>query len=90
MNTISIPLIGLKADHFRHPLDQTATAKLKQIPGMDLIVRGLLGSVAEQFFALNNLAASVRVGKNQLPHLYQLYQLLVDATLLNIVIYLMP
>lgn len=76
MNPTTIPLIGLKADHFRHPLDQTATANLKQIPGMDLMVRGLLGSVAEQFFALNNLAASVRVGKNQLPHLHQL---LIDA-----------
>ncbi|WP_322742597.1 M48 family metallopeptidase [Synechocystis salina] len=72
----SIPLVGLKADHFRHPLDQMATTNLKQIPGLDLMVRGLLGSVAEQFFALNNLAASVRVGEKQLPHLYQL---LLDA-----------
>ena len=72
----SIPLVGLKADHFRHPLDQVATTNLKQIPGLDLMVRGLLGSVAEQFFALNNLAASVRVGEKQLPHLHQL---LLDA-----------
>ncbi|BAM51309.1 hypothetical protein BEST7613_2378 [Synechocystis sp. PCC 6803] len=72
----SIPLVGLKADHFRHPLDQMATTNLKQIPGLDLMVRGLLGSVAEQFFALNNLAASVRVGEKQLPHLHQL---LLDA-----------
>lgn len=68
--------MGLKADHFRHPLDQMATTNLKQIPGLDLMVRGLLGSVAEQFFALNNLAASVRVGEKQLPHLHQL---LLDA-----------
>ena len=68
----SIPLVGLKADHFRHPLDHMATTNLKQIPGLDLMVRGLLGSVAEQFFALNNLAASVRVGEKQLPHLHQL------------------
>ncbi|WP_347338280.1 M48 family metallopeptidase [Synechocystis sp. FACHB-383] len=72
----SIPLVGLKADHFRHPLDQMATTNLKQIPGLDLMLRGLLGSVAEQFFALNNLAASVRVGEQQLPHLHQL---LLDA-----------
>ena len=72
----SIPLVGLKADHFRHPLDQVATTNLKQIPGLDLMMRGLLGSVAEQFFALNNLAASVRVGEKQLPHLHQL---LLDA-----------
>lgn len=65
-------LIGLQADDFRHPLDQRATQNLKQLLGMDLLVRGLLGNVAEQFFVLNNLAASVRVSEKQLPHLHQL------------------
>ncbi len=69
-------LIGLKADEFRHPLDREATNTLKQLPGLDLAVRSLLGSVAEQFFALNNLAASVRVSEKQLP---DLHKLLIDA-----------
>ncbi|MEB3312333.1 MAG: M48 family metallopeptidase [Snowella sp.] len=69
-------LIGLKADEFRHPLDREATTALKQLPGLDLAVRSLLGSVAEQFFALNNLAASVRVSEKQLP---DLHDLLIDA-----------
>lgn len=69
-------LLGLKADEFRHPLDRDATTKLKQLPGLDVAVRSLLGSVAEQFFALNNLAASVRISEKQLPHLHQL---LLDA-----------
>jgi Zn-dependent protease with chaperone function len=69
-------LVGLKADQFRHPLDLEATNSLKQIPGIDLIVRNLLGPVAEQFFYLNNIAASILVGKNQLPHLHTL---LLDA-----------
>ncbi len=72
MITSPIPLLGLKADDFRHPLDLTATTNLKQLPGMDLLIRGLLGSVAEQFFALNNLAASVKISDKQLPHLHQL------------------
>ncbi|MEB3160487.1 MAG: M48 family metallopeptidase, partial [Synechocystis sp.] len=76
MGIIATPLIGLKANDFRHPLDRQATANLKQLPGMDLVIRGLLGSVAEQFFALNNLAASVRISEKQLP---DLHQLLVDA-----------
>lgn len=76
MGTLAIPLIGLKANDFRHPLDRQATANLQQLPGMDLVIRGLLGSVAEQFFALNNLAASVRISEKQLP---DLHQLLVDA-----------
>lgn len=65
-------LVGLKADQFRHPLDLEATNALKQVPGLDLMVRNLLGPLAEQFFYLNNIAASVLVGENQLPHLHKL------------------
>ena len=73
---LNVPLIGLKADQFRHPLDLEATNTLKQLPGLDLMVRQLLGQLGEQFFMLENLASSVQVGENQLPHLHQL---LVDA-----------
>lgn len=69
-------LFGLKADHFRHPFDLEATQALQQLPGMDLLVRNVLGPVAEQFFYLDNIASSVLVSKDQLP---DLYQLLVDA-----------
>ncbi|MCL1464672.1 M48 family metallopeptidase [Argonema galeatum] len=65
-------LIGLKADQFRHPLDLEATKALKQLPGFDLMVRNLLGPLAEQFFYLENIAASVLVGEKQLPHLHQM------------------
>lgn len=66
------PLIGLKADGFRHPLDLEATQSLKQLPGLDLIVRQLLGSIGEQFFYLDNIASSVLVSEQQLPELHQL------------------
>ncbi|MBJ7899280.1 MAG: M48 family metalloprotease [Cyanobacteria bacterium RI_101] len=72
MTRAPIPLRGLQADDFRHPLDRQATQSLKQLPGLDLLVRSLLGSAGEQFFALNNLASSVRVGETQLPHLQEL------------------
>jgi len=39
---------------------------------LDMAVRSLLGSVAEEFLYLNNIASSILVGKNQLPHLHQL------------------
>lgn len=65
-------LIGLKADDFRHPLDFKATNALKQIPGLDFTVRSILGSVAEQFFYLNNIAASILISEKQLPHLHEL------------------
>lgn len=65
-------LLGLKADQFRHPLDLEATTALKQLPGFDLIIRNLLGPVAEQFFYLENIASSILVGDRQLPELHQL------------------
>lgn len=65
--------IGLKADHIRHPLDLEATQALKQLPGLDLIIRSLLGSLGEKFFYLENIAASILVGEQQLPQLYQLH-----------------
>ncbi|MFB2974705.1 M48 family metallopeptidase [Microseira sp. BLCC-F43] len=70
------PLIGLKADQFRHPLDLEATQAIKQLSGLDVMVRNLLGPVAEQFFYLENIAASVLVGEKQLP---QLHKLLLEA-----------
>ncbi|MBW4465574.1 MAG: M48 family metallopeptidase [Pegethrix bostrychoides GSE-TBD4-15B] len=65
-------LVGLRSDEFRHPLDLQATQALKQIPGLDLLVRTALGATAEQFFYLENIASSILVGENQLPDLHQL------------------
>ena len=72
MNLSKKALIGLKADRFRHPLDLQATNTLKQLPGVDIAIRSVLGSVAEQFFYLNNIASSVLVSEKQLPHLHKL------------------
>lgn len=63
---------GLTADQFRHPLDLEATNALRQLPGLDLLVRSVLGSTAEQVFQFNNLASSILVGDRQLPHLHNL------------------
>lgn len=76
MSLSKTSLIGLKADNFRHPLDLEATKALKQIPGIDMIVRNLLGPIAEQVFYVENIASSVLVGEQQLP---QLHELLVSA-----------
>ncbi|QLE54434.1 M48 family metallopeptidase [Nostoc sp. TCL26-01] len=72
MSLCKSPLIGLKADSFRHPLDLEATTSLKQIPGLDMIVRNLLGPMAEQVFYVENIASSILVGERQLPDLHKL------------------
>jgi len=76
MSFLKTPLIGLRADHFRHPFDFEATANLKQLPGLDVVIRNLLGPIAEQFFYLENIASSILVGEQQLP---DLHTLLLDA-----------
>lgn len=65
-------LLGLKSDQFRHPLDLQATQMLKQLPGFDLLIRAVLGPVAEQFFYLENIASSILVSEQQLPNLHHL------------------
>jgi Zn-dependent protease with chaperone function len=71
-----IPLIGLRADRFRHPFDLEATDSLRRLPGLDILIRNFLGNVSEEFLYLNNIAASVLVGEHQLP---DIHKLLVDA-----------
>ncbi len=65
-------LVGLKSDQFRHPLDLQATQSLKQLPGLDLLIRSLLAPVAEQVFYVENTASSILVSDRQLPHLHKL------------------
>ncbi|MBF2034046.1 MAG: M48 family metallopeptidase [Leptolyngbyaceae cyanobacterium T60_A2020_046] len=73
---VKTTLTGLKADQFRHPLDLQATSALRQIPGLDLLIRAAVGLIAEQVFYLDNISSSVLVGPQQLP---EIYQLLLDA-----------
>lgn len=72
MELLKTALTGLRADHFRHPLDLEATTSLRQLPGLDLMVRNLLGPLAEQFFYLENIASSILVSPQQLPDLHHL------------------
>ncbi len=63
-------LLGLQADQFRHPLDREATRTLKQLPGLDVMVRLVMAPLAEQIFYLDNIASSIRVSAHQLPSLH--------------------
>jgi len=64
----------LSADQFRHPLDQQNTRLLKLLPGVELVVKALLGPVAENMLLLDNVGTSVQVGPDQLPSLHALLQ----------------
>lgn len=64
-------LLGLQADQFRHPLDLEATQSLKQLPGLDVLVRMVMAPLAEQVFQVENLATGLQVSDRQLPSLHQ-------------------
>lgn len=69
---MTVTLRGLTADNFRHPLDLEATNRLRTIPGLDLTIRGFLGSIAQDFFHLNNIASSIEINQKQLPEYHDL------------------
>jgi Zn-dependent protease with chaperone function len=67
-----VPLIGLSANQFRHPLDLEATAAFKQLPGWDWALRAVLGPMVEQALYLENIGSGLLVSEQQLPDLYEL------------------
>ena len=71
-----VTLTGLRASDFRHQLDLQATQTLNRLPGLDWLVRSVVGGVAEQALYLENIATSLLVGPQQLP---QLHKLLLEA-----------
>ena len=64
-------LPGISSKAFEHPADRAATAALGSIPMLDTVVRRLIEFGYERAFRQNQLAASLRVGPDQLPELYR-------------------
>jgi Zn-dependent protease with chaperone function len=62
---------NLEAKDFQHPWDANATAALKSVPGIDLVVAKIMEYGLERIFYLNNTASNVRVTERQFPRLYR-------------------
>ena len=60
-------LAGISAKAYEHPADRAATAALQSIPMLDIVVRKLIELGYERALRQQFLAASVRLGENQLP-----------------------
>jgi Zn-dependent protease with chaperone function len=65
-------LTDINPKAWEHPADRAALTALKQIPGVDEIVRKLIGVTTEKSIRLLVLASSVRVSDKQFPKLYKL------------------
>ena len=60
-------LAGISAKAYEHPADRGATAALQSIPMLDIVVRKLIELGYERALRQQFLAASVRLGEDQLP-----------------------
>jgi Zn-dependent protease with chaperone function len=63
-------LIGISPKAYEHPADRAATAALKSIPMLDQVVRKLIEFGGERALRQVLLAASVRLGDDQLPEVW--------------------
>jgi Zn-dependent protease with chaperone function len=63
-------LVNLSSKAFEHPADRAATAALQSIPMLDMVVRKLIEFGYERAYRQQFLAASVRLGEDQLPHVW--------------------
>jgi Zn-dependent protease with chaperone function len=67
-------LTGISPKAYEHPADRAATAALASIPMLDLAVRKLIEFGYERALRQTYLGASVRLGTDQLPGIWTLYQ----------------
>ncbi|PKL78583.1 MAG: peptidase M48 [Candidatus Melainabacteria bacterium HGW-Melainabacteria-1] len=60
---------SVNPDAYIHPLDSQALKALRAIPGVDLIIRKLIGLTLERMYRVLSKAGSVRVSREQYGHL---------------------
>jgi Zn-dependent protease with chaperone function len=70
MTFLKTPLIGLKADSFRHSLDLEATKTLKQIPGIDMMVPDLHQLLLEACQILDIEPPQLYIRQHPAPNAY--------------------
>ena len=70
MNHKQLPDISPRA--WEHPADRAALAALKQVPGLDEVVRFFVGLTGEKAWRLFFLARAVRVGPQQFSRVHEL------------------
>jgi Zn-dependent protease with chaperone function len=65
---------GIPLDAIQHPLDRAAIQALQNVVGFDDLVRALFEYGVERLERITNLSSAVRVGPQQFPDLYRMYQ----------------
>jgi Zn-dependent protease with chaperone function len=63
-------LEGISPRAYQHPADRAASAALQKVPYLDEVVRKLIALGYERAMRVATLGASVRLGQEQLPHIW--------------------
>jgi Zn-dependent protease with chaperone function len=67
-------LEGISPRAYQHPLDRAATSALHKVPYLDEVVRKLIALGYERALRAAALGSSVRLGQQQLPHIWVLHR----------------
>jgi Zn-dependent protease with chaperone function len=67
-------LPGISPRTYQHPADRAAVATLQKVPYLDEVVRKLISLGYERTLRAASLGASVRLGQEQLPHIWVLHR----------------
>jgi Zn-dependent protease with chaperone function len=67
-------LTNISSKAYEHPADRAATAALASIPMLDYVVRKLIEMGYERALRQTYLGASVRIGPDQLPRIWEAYK----------------
>ena len=72
-------LEGISPRAYQHPADRATTAALGQVPYLDQVVRKLIELGYERALRAVSLGSSVRLGQEQLPHIWVLHRQVVNS-----------
>lgn len=67
-------LKGISPRAYQHPADRAATAALGKVPYLDQVVRKLVALGYERALRAASLGSSVKLGQEQLPHVWVLHR----------------
>ncbi len=72
-------LEGISPRAYQHPADRAATAALAKVPYLDEVVRRLIALGYERALRAASLGSSVKLGQEQLPHVWVLQRQVYNA-----------
>lgn len=65
-------IMAIRYEQFIHPNDVKAQHSLELIPGFKKLVKEFMNIVGEKTFLIENMSGKIKLGKNQMPEIYNL------------------